>query len=174
MSLPFFRSEAEAREQMLAQHHQQTLWIPWTVLLLGVWLALSPFVFGYTNPSLVAERVGEVTRMRGLPPIADRAIWMQWSDVISGSALVVLSLLWALRPRWLLAPWAACFVGIWLLFLPLVLWSPVASAYAVDALVGTLAIALTILIPGMPGMLLIMRMGPDVPPGWTYNPSSWL
>jgi hypothetical protein len=34
-------------------------------------------------------------------------------------------------------------------------------------------IALTILIPGMPNMIMFMQMGGDLPPGWSYNPSSW-
>ncbi|HLS32115.1 MAG TPA: vitamin K epoxide reductase family protein, partial [Brevibacterium sp.] len=30
-----------------------------------------------------------------------------------------------------------------------------------------------ILIPGMPNMIVYMKMGPPTPPGWSYNPSSW-
>lgn len=40
-------------------------------------------------------------------------------------------------------------------------------------MVGALVIALTILIPGMPNMIMYMKMGGDLPPGWSYNPSSW-
>jgi hypothetical protein len=36
-----------------------------------------------------------------------------------------------------------------------------------------LVIALTVLIPGMPTMILYMQMGGEQPPGWSYNPSSW-
>ena len=43
--------------------------------------------------------------------------------------------------------------------------------YLNDTLVGCLVIALSILIPGVPGEALCK--GPEVPPGWTYNPSSW-
>lgn len=46
-------------------------------------------------------------------------------------------------------------------------------AYATDSVVGILVIALSILVPGMPGMPLIMKMGPETPPGWSYNPASW-
>jgi hypothetical protein len=98
---------------------------------------------------------------------------MIWSDVVSGALLIVLGLL-SLRPSRVWAPWAACFVGLWLLFAPLLFWSPIPAAYAIDVLVGTLVVALTILIPGMPGMMLVMQQGPEVPPGWSYNPSSWL
>ncbi|CAL66154.1 conserved hypothetical protein, membrane [Christiangramia forsetii KT0803] len=40
-------------------------------------------------------------------------------------------------------------------------------------MVGVMVIALTILIPGMPNMITYMKMGSVVPPGWSYNPSSW-
>ncbi len=33
--------------------------------------------------------------------------------------------------------------------------------------------ALTILIPGMPNMVMYMQHGNATPPGWSYNPSSW-
>lgn len=36
-----------------------------------------------------------------------------------------------------------------------------------------LVIALTVLIPGMPNMILYTKMGPPTPPAWSYNPSSW-
>jgi hypothetical protein len=45
-----------------------------------------------------------------------------------------------------------------------------------DTLVGVFVIALTILVPMMPGMahhMAMMKPGPEVPPGWSYNPSSW-
>jgi hypothetical protein len=38
--------------------------------------------------------------------------------------------------------------------------------------VGSLVIAFSILVPGMPGMR--MMEGPDKPPGWSYNPSGWV
>ncbi len=39
---------------------------------------------------------------------------------------------------------------------------------------GLLVIAFTILVPKMPGMMLVMEEGPEVPPGWSYNPSAWV
>lgn len=161
------------RRHMLQQHHAQTLWVPLLVLLLGVWLITTPFTLGYSNPDLAGSEVARITAERGLLDMADRGLAMTWSDILSGVLLVVLSLLW-LNPRRLWAPWAACFVGIWLLFAPLLFWAPTAAAYANGTLIGTLVIALTVLIPGMPGMISIMKMGPEIPPGWSYNPSSWL
>ena len=37
----------EDRLHMLRMHHQQTLWIYWTVVLLGFWMVLSPLTFQY-------------------------------------------------------------------------------------------------------------------------------
>lgn len=45
-------------------------------------------------------------------------------------------------------------------------------AYATETLIGTQVIAFAILIPGMPGMLMLP--GSETPPGWSYNPSSWV
>lgn len=162
-----------ARRELLAQHHEHTLWVPWTLLLLGVWTALAPFSFGYLNESLWVDPSGG----RGVwfgdqPHTALRAWLMTWSDVGSGLALIVLS--WrALRPDRPVSRWLACGVGAWMSAAPILFWAPTAAAYLNGTLVGMLVLALTILVPGMPNMILYMRMGPPVPPGWSYNPSSW-
>lgn len=158
--------------QMTASYHVQTLWLPLTVLLLGVWLVTSPFTFGYLEPDHATARAAEVTRMRGLPSIAARGTAMAVNDVVAGVLLMVFAAL-SLRPGRVWSRWAACAVGMWLLFAPLVLWSPTAVGYLNDTLVGILVVALTILVPKMPGMMLIMEEGPVTPPGWSYNPSSW-
>jgi uncharacterized membrane protein len=59
-------------------------------------------------------------------------------------------------------------VGVWLLAAPLIFWSPDAAAYVNDSLVGILVIAFSLIIPMGHSM-----EGPDVPPGWSYNPSTW-
>lgn len=142
-------------------------------MLLGFWQLLAPFTFGYRNEDLWAVPSGG----RGVW-FADgtmdelRASLMVWSDVAGGALLVVLG--WrAFKPDRPLAWWGACFVGIWLVFAPVVLWSPSAAGFSNDSVVGILVIALTILIPGMPNMPAFMVMGPPTPPGWSYNPSSW-
>ena len=166
--------DAPGPDDMLEQHHRTTLWIPWTLILLGLWLVLAPFSFGYLNEDLWARPSGG----RGIwfddtaTHDALRAALMTWSDVLSGVLLVVLG--WrALSPGRPVSRWAACCVGIWLVFAPVILWSPTAAGFLNDSLVGLLVIALTILIPGMPNMIRFMEMGPPTPPGWSYNPSSW-
>jgi hypothetical protein len=168
------QDEERSTEQMLASHHRQTLWIPWTLVLLGTWMLVAPFTFGYLSEELWTQPSGgrgawfaDTATYESL-----RAQLMTWSDVVSGALLVALG--WrALRPDRPVTWWAACFVGIWLVFAPVVVWAPTAAAFVNDSVVGLLVIALTILIPGMPNMIKFMQMGPPTPPGWSYNPSSW-
>jgi hypothetical protein len=138
--------------EMTRQMREKWLWTNFTVISLGLWLITSPFTFGYSSGR------------------------MAWNDVISGVLLAAFAGL-ALFPRYdFWGRWGACFVGVWLQFAPLVLWAPSAAAYANDTIVGAFAIALTILVPMMPGMahhMAMMKPGPAIPPGWTYNPSSW-
>jgi hypothetical protein len=138
--------------QMLLDMRRKWLWTNFTVISLGVWLILSPFTFGYTSRAMI------------------------WSDVISGALLVFCAAL-ALWPRFdFIGRWSVSFVGGWLQFAPLIFWAPSAAAYVNDTLVGVFAITLSILVPMMPGMahhMEMMKPGPIVPPGWSYNPSSW-
>lgn len=170
-------SHAGHRE-MVRQMRAPWLWTNFTVIVLGTWLITSPLTFGYGVPGQVGEAVLRMTAERGLSAPAARGMAMTWSDVLSG-ALLVLFGAWSLRPHPrndFFGRWAVCFVGIWLQFAPLVFWAPSPAAYVNDTLVGAFAIALSILVPMMPGMahhMAMMQPGPDLPPGWSYNPSSW-
>lgn len=130
---------------------EQGLWAHFVNLLLGAWLVTSPAALGYRSAALT----------RG--------------DVASG-ALIILFALLSYSRRWgAWAQWANAFVGIWLLFAPLVFWAPTAAEYTNETVVGALVIAFSVLIPGMPGMdMSVMMSGPDVPAGWSYNPSTWM
>lgn len=139
----------EDREGMRDRHHQQTLWIPLTVVALGAWLLSSPFTFGY-----------------GSGP-------MMWSDVVCALLLIGLGAWWCKTPAHPTVPWAACMVGVWLQAAPLLFWAKNPAAYVTDTFIGAWVIALTILIRGMPAMIMMMEKGPEVPRGWSYNPSSW-
>ena len=64
-------------------------------------------------------------------------------------------------------------MGIWLFFAPLIFWSPSAAQYNNNLLIGTAVIALSVLVPMMPGMSMAGMMDPkNIPPGWTYSPST--
>jgi hypothetical protein len=155
------------KQMMLSMHHKQTLWVYWLVVMLGFWTILSPLTFSYAK-GIVEPSGGREVWLS----LTDRITVMKWSDIISGLLLVIFG--WrSLTPNRPISMWICCFVGVWLTVAPILFWAPTAVAYLNDTLVGALVIALTILIPGMPNMILHMQMGPETPPGWSYNPSSW-
>jgi uncharacterized membrane protein len=128
------------------------IWAHFANMILGLWLMTGVFALEYRSAAL------------------------QWSDAMSGMLIIVLAALsLSNRPSlkfW--SPWANSLVGVWLLFAPLVFWSPTSAIYSNDTLIGALVVVFAILAPGMPmpaGM--DMTPGPDVPRGWSYNPSSW-
>lgn len=132
--------------------HQGVHWAHFANMILGLWLITGVFALGY------------------------RSIALQVSDAVSGGlviALAILSVSGGNRLKFW-SPWLNSLVGIWLMFAPLVFWSPMSAVYAGDTLIGALVVVFAVLAPGMPmpsGM--IMEPGPDVPRGWSYNPSSW-
>ncbi|MEX2579531.1 MAG: vitamin K epoxide reductase family protein [Verrucomicrobiales bacterium] len=142
------RFDRGSREAAAEEHFQRYLWTRLLLPLAGIWQLASPATFGYGGSA------------------------MAWSDFASGALLVVLGLL-SLTPRRLWAPWAAFAVGVWLEFAPILLWAP-AAAYLNSSLVGIAVVALTVLIPDVPGAVRFREPGPDRPPGWSYNPSSWV
>ena len=140
---------ASPHDAMMRDQHRKTLWVHFATMALGAWLVSSPVTFGYPGGALTV------------------------SDLASGAAIMVFAAL-SVSPNRGWPRWANCFIGIWLLFAPLVFWAPTAAGYVNDTLIGALVIAFTVLVPGMPGMSMeAMMSGPDVPPGWSYNPSSW-
>lgn len=155
------------RKEMLHMHHMQTLWIYWTIILLGCWMILFPLTFSYAKG--VVEPSGDRTVWLSL---AQRISIMKWGDIISGILLVFFGFR-SLTPNRPVSVWICCFVGVYLSIAPLVFWSPTAAGYLNDTFVGMLVMSLTVLIPGMPNMIMYMKMGSEVPPGWSYNPSSW-
>jgi len=139
----------EARARMVVEHHKTTAWLPILVAMLALWLAMSPFVTSYRSPA------------HGL------------LDLLIGLAGAILAAVWLIAPLRFFAQWLIAIGGSWLLLQPLVFWAG-AAEYTTDTMIGALWIACSILIPEMPGMMMVMKPGPQVPPGWSYNPSSWL
>lgn len=115
------------------------------IMALGLWLAAFPWTFGLTSQAMI------------------------WSDHLSGIALICLGFL-SLSPNRIWSDWSILFVGLWLQFAPLVFWAQESSAYANDTLIGVLAMALSFLLPVHKPP---KEEGSDIPPGWSYNPSSW-
>ena len=137
---------------MDASHKTGATWPHFANMALGFWLITSAFALAYGSKSL------------------------QVNDVVAGGLVILLAgLSLSNRPFLKLwAPWTNSLVGVWLLFAPLIFWAPTASAYSNETLVGIMVIVFAVLAPGMP-MTRGMNMDPDpdVPQGWSYNPSSW-
>ena len=92
------------------------------------------------------------------------------SDLICGALLIILALSHYKNPKTSLL-WITAFIGVYLSFAPLLFWAPTSGAYINDTLAGALVIALSVVIFPMPGQ--IPDTEPTIPPGWSYNPSSW-
>jgi hypothetical protein len=133
----------EPMVMMAVEHYASYRWVQAPVAALALWLISSPFTFGYRGRALI------------------------WSDIVSGVLTLAMAFA-ALGRRRGLVSWLIAVIGLWLLFAPLLFWAPQASAYANDTLVGALLIAFAFIIP----MGMTMK-GAEVPPGWSYNPSSW-
>lgn len=129
--------------------HSRFIWGAWFNIAMGTWLITSP------------------------PILAYQSAWMTWSDVASGAVLVLLGTISLSRSMsW--ARWACAAVGLWLLAAPLVFWAPTAAAYHNGTLVGMLVIGFAVLVPPVPGVAeQAAQTGPDRPPGWDFNPSTW-
>lgn len=148
------------------------LWVHYFNLLLGAWLMTSPVILG--AETAFSDAVWRVTQERGLSDPLLRSQWLARSDLISGALIMLFSAL-SLTPRLAWAQWANAAVGTWLLFAPLLMWAPSAAVYANNTMVGALVITFSILVPMMPGMSMAGMMdSSDLPPGWTYSPSTYL
>lgn len=159
--------------QVMERRHLSTLWCHFLNALLGFWVMSAPFVFGYLNIAPTDLDLARLAAERELPDVATRALLMTWNDVLSGALIVLFSLLSLKRIGW--AFWANTVMGLWLISAPLVFWSPSPAGYGNAVLIGGLVIAFSTLVPMMPGMSMsgMMQKG-AVPPGWDYNPSTWL
>ncbi|HEX6928296.1 MAG TPA: vitamin K epoxide reductase family protein [Gammaproteobacteria bacterium] len=161
---------------MLVAMHRRMLWPHYVNLMLGFWLLASPFLLGYLGAFVPDANTLRVMAERDLPAFELRNLLMAWSDIASGVLVIVFSLLSAdPKRRFSWSQWANAVVGVWLLFAPLVFWTPLPEAYANDTLLGALIIAFAVLVPMMPGMSMEGMMGgPDMPPGWSYCPSTFV
>jgi hypothetical protein len=130
-------------------YNYKTLWTYVVNGILAIWLISQPFLLNYKSAALMK------------------------SDIISGFTVILVEIL-AFVPRLALLRWGTAVVAFWLLLAPLIFWSPTPTTYLVDTLIACLFIAFAILIPGLPGRAGIHLSGPDKPPGWSYNPSSWI
>ena len=140
----------EAYNRSVREQRRQNLWAHFLNMGMGTWLIASPPILGYQDQALIIN------------------------DMISGALVFIFAAL-SLSRTMAWARIANAVVGLWLLFAPLVFWTPSASAYLNNTLAGFLVIGFAILARPMPGIGLMASMtGPDIPPGWDYSPSSWM
>lgn len=130
---------------MMAEHPNMVKWVQAAIFVLGVWLITSPTTFQYDNAAML------------------------WSDVVSGIAMIGIAAFSLKFPKLAWVTYGNALVGVWLLLAPLFFWASNPAIYANDTLIGTLLITFSFVIP-----MSMSMPGPDVPPGWSYNPSTWI
>ncbi|WP_206185486.1 NAD-dependent epimerase/dehydratase family protein [Sphingosinicella sp. CPCC 101087] len=139
----------ERHERRQRAEHRDWRWAHFLNIAFGTWLLTQPPLVGIENA------------------------WLARTEVLLGAALMVfagLSLSW----RLLWARWICAGIGILVMGLPFVFWSESAADYLSSTLVGMLVFAFAFAGKPDPGVSPIAALsGPERPPGWSYNPSSW-
>jgi len=159
-----------AVEGELQAQAKRTRWAHFVNIALGAWLITSPFTYGLFDP---VTAVPPPAAGHDLAPPEIRNLWLGISEIASGLALMVLGLV-ALRHTRSWAQWAMAAVGFWVLFAPLLVWTPSAAAYAMDTLVGSLVIVLAVMVAPQPGIAQeALASRSDCPVGWSYSPSTY-
>ncbi len=139
----------QRHEQMRQREHSANRWAHFANIALGAWLVTQPPLIGVGEPLLAATEVA-----LGLMVIL----------------LASLSLSWQLG--W--ARWACAGVGVLVMAAPFLFWTGNAAAYLSDTLTGALIFGFAVCTrPEVGPSALAALHGPDCPPGWNYNPSTW-
>ena len=121
----------------------------WFNIAMASWLLSAPPILGYTSFAMTV------------------------SDLAAGGALALFGAL-SLSRRMGWARWACAAIGLWLMTAPLLFWAPTAAAYANGTLAGMLVTGFAVLVPPVPGVSeAAAQTGPETPPGWDVNPSTW-
>lgn len=131
------------------QEHGNHRWAHFVNMALGIWLLTQAYTVGVEESLL------------------------RWTEMGLGAALAVfaaLALSWQIN----LARWVCAGIGVLIMAAPFVFWTSSPAAYLLDTLIGGMAAALAVATKPEPGVHPLARTtGPEVPPGWTYNPSAW-
>jgi len=153
------------------KHFEKGVWARLIVIFLGAWLITSPFTFGYESVTLL-----KAIPQTGIAPkdpahIQTAMHLMTLSDIITGSLVMIFGFM-SLTYKKIWPSWAVAILAVWLQFAPILFWSPSSVSYLNDTMISVLLITFAILVPKLP--FEGTTEGKDVPPGWSYNPSSWL
>lgn len=122
-------------------------WFYFALIFLGFWLLFAPSSFGYASD-----------------------IPMRVSDQLSGIILIFFGSL-ARKPKAYLPVILLVLTGLWLELAPLIFWAQCPASYLNDTLIGVCVLVCSIVLPGRLGIK--DKKESLLPPGWTYNPSSW-
>ena len=138
------RHEAQFRAE-----HRANRWAHFINMGLGSWLITQPLLINVEEPLL------------------------RWNEMILGSALIVcatLALSW--RASW--ARWLCAGIGALVMAVPFLFSTNNAAAYLSDTLVGALIFGFAVCTkPELGPSAVAALTGPEIPPGWSYNPSAW-
>lgn len=136
-------------EQRYRHEHRANRWAHFVNIALGFWLVTQPPMIGVQEP------------------------WLARSEIALGAALILfasLSLSW--RFGW--ARWICAAIGALVMAAPFLFWTVNPAAYLSDTLVGALIFGFAICTrPEVGPSPLAATTGPETPPDWSYNPSSW-
>ena len=157
---PAWLSEAEAvgknpdklrtqHEALIKREYSANRWAHFVNMGLGTWLITQPLLINVEEP------------------------FLRWSEIILGTMLVICAAL-ALSWRAQLARWACAGIGAVVMASPFLVSTAHAAAYLSDTLVGALIIGFAVCTKPEPSFSIVATLtGPAVPPGWSFNPSSW-
>lgn len=136
-------------EALLIEQHGRFRWAHFANIFLGLWLLFQPPLIGVEEDWLAASEI-----LLGLATILFSALSLSW------------------RLRW--ARWVTAGIGALVMAAPFLFWTTNSAAYLSDTLVGGLIFAFAVgTRPEVGPSALAATSGGDVPPGWSYNPSSW-
>ena len=150
-------SDAGEDAEALRQRHQQQFsselsdnrWPHFVNIALGSWLFTQPLLINVQEPLL------------------------RWSEMALGALLMVFATA-ALSQRGTAARWVCAAIGTVVMAVPFLFHTGNAAAYLSDTLVGALIFGFAVCTKPEPGPgALAALTGPDIPPGWSYNPSAW-
>jgi nucleoside-diphosphate-sugar epimerase len=140
---------AERSAALVKREVRANRWAHFANIALGTWLITQPPLIAVDEPMLRA------------------------AEMLIGAGVIAagfLSLSW--RTQW--ARWAAAGLGALLMAAPFVFATDNAAAYLADTLIGGLIFGLAACVKPDVGPSPLARLtGPEIPPGWTYNPSAW-
>ncbi len=136
-------------QQQFAAELSDNRWLHFVNIALGSWLLTQPLLIAVQEPLL-----------RG-------------SEMALGALLMVFATA-ASSQRGTAARWVCAGIGAVVMAIPFLFHTGNAAAYLSDTLVGALIFGFAVCTKPEPGPSALAALtGPDIPPGWSYNPSAW-